>query len=185
MSEGEVYTIRLPKRLVAEVLRRGFDVELIVVEALLEKLNLDPSEEIATRIEIAEHFLEEAKKHVERGDAVQASENLYKVAEECIKALAVKFKVQVVESLRATRRYCIVYEEDIRNYVIEIALSTSSSGFDTYFIATAKLYNATLITDDEPMSIQAERVGVNTILVRKISTEELIAKINELVGMTR
>jgi len=93
--------------------------------------------------------------------------------------------MKVVESLRTTRRYRIVYEDEIRDYVIEIALSTGSSGFDTYFIATAKLYNAALITDDEPMSIQAERVGVNTILVRKTSTEELIAKINELVGMAR
>jgi len=99
--------------------------------------------------------------------------------------------VKVVESLRTTRSYRVVYEyekerdDEIRDYVIETALSTGSSGFDTYFIATAKLYNAALITDDEPMSIQAERVGVNTILVRKTSTEELIAKINELVGMTR
>jgi len=93
--------------------------------------------------------------------------------------------VKVVESLRTTRRYRIVYEDEIRDYVIETALSTGSSGFDIYFIATARLYNAALVTDDEPMSIQAERVGVNTILVRKTSTEELIAKINELVGMTR
>jgi len=93
--------------------------------------------------------------------------------------------MKVVESLRTSRRYRIVYEDEIRDYVIETALSTGSSGFDTYFIATAKLYDAALITDDEPMSIQAERVGVNTILVRKTSTEELIAKINELVGMTR
>jgi len=93
--------------------------------------------------------------------------------------------MRVVESLRTTRSYRIVYEDEIRDYVIETALSTGSSGFDIYFIATAKLYNAALVTDDEPMSMQAERVGVNTILVRKTSTEELIAKINELVGMTR
>jgi len=49
-----------------------------------------------------------------------------------------------------------VYEEEIRDHVIETALSTGSSGFDTYFIAIAKLYNATLITDDEPMSIRTD-----------------------------
>jgi len=105
MSESNVYTIRLPKRLAAEVLRRGFDVELIVVEILFEKLNLDPSKEIATRIEVAEHFFEEAGKYVEKGDAVQAGENLYKVAEECVKALAVKFKVQEVEEARREGRW--------------------------------------------------------------------------------
>jgi len=92
--------------------------------------------------------------------------------------------MKVVESLRTPRSYCIVYGEEIRDHATEIALSTGPSGFDTYFIAIAKLYNATLITDDEPMSIQAERVGANTVLVRKTSTEELIAKINELARMT-
>jgi len=70
--------------------------------------------------------------------------------------------MKVVESLRTTGRYRIVYEDEIRDYTIEIALNTGSSGFDIYFIATAKPYNATLITDDEPISIQAERVVVNT-----------------------
>jgi len=88
--------------------------------------------------------------------------------------------MEVVESLRATRSYRVVYEEEIRDHVIEIALSTGSSGFDTYFIAVAKLYNATLITDDEPMSIRTERAGVGVILVRKIGTEELMDKINEI-----
>jgi len=90
--------------------------------------------------------------------------------------------MKVIESLRTTKRCRIVYEDEIRDYAIEMALSTGSSGFDVYSIATAKLYNAVLITDDEAMSIQAERVGVNTILVRKASTEELISKINELAG---
>jgi hypothetical protein len=33
----------------------------------------------------------EAKEYVERGDAVQASEKMYKVVEECIKALAQQY----------------------------------------------------------------------------------------------
>jgi len=105
MSEGEVYTIRLPKRLAAEVSRRGFDIELIVIETLLEKLNLDPSEEVATRVGVAEHFLEEARRCVEKGDAVQASEKLYKAAEECIKALAIRFGVPEAEEARREGRW--------------------------------------------------------------------------------
>jgi len=92
--------------------------------------------------------------------------------------------MEVAEPLKTTRGYRIIYEEEIRDHATEIALSTGSSGFDTYSIAIAKPYNATPITDDEPMPIQAERVGANTVLVRKTSTEELIAKINELARMT-
>ncbi len=89
---------------------------------------------------------------------------------------------EVVESLKTSENYHIVYEEEIRDYAIRIALEVGSSGFDTYFIAVAKIFNALLVTDDEPMAIHAKCMGVNTILVRKISSEELSAKIRELVN---
>ncbi|MBP1448969.1 MAG: hypothetical protein JZD41_02980, partial [Thermoproteus sp.] len=40
------------------------------------------------RLELAEKLLEEGLELVRRGDSVQASEKLYKAAEECIKAMA-------------------------------------------------------------------------------------------------
>ncbi|PLJ78195.1 MAG: hypothetical protein B7L53_01765 [Thermofilum sp. NZ13] len=40
--------------------------------------------------------------------------------------------VRVDGSLRTSRRYRIVYEDEIGDYVIETALSTGSSGFDIY-----------------------------------------------------
>ncbi|OYT47828.1 MAG: VapC toxin family PIN domain ribonuclease [Desulfurococcales archaeon ex4484_42] len=87
---------------------------------------------------------------------------------------------EIVESLKTSENYHIVHEEEIRDHTIEIALEVGSSGFDTYFIAIAKMFNAVLITDDEPMAIHAKRLGVDTILIRKISTEELRTKINTL-----
>jgi len=81
------------KRLADLIRERGLDPEAYVIDALIEKLSLDPGEEVAVRIELAEHFLEEARKYIEAGDAVQASEKLYKVAEECIKALAQRYRV--------------------------------------------------------------------------------------------
>ncbi len=64
---------------------------------------------------------------------------------------------EVVESLKTSENYHVVYEEEIRDYAIRIALEVCSSGFDTYFIAVAKMLNAVLITDDEPMFVQAKR----------------------------
>ncbi len=37
--------------------------------------------------------MQEAREYLEKGNAVQASEKLYKVAEECVKALATKFNI--------------------------------------------------------------------------------------------
>jgi len=84
----ECYTIEIPRRLVELLRGRGLDPEVYVVDLLIEKLKIDPDAEAALRVEVAERFLEEARKYIEAGDAVQASEKLYRVAEECIKALA-------------------------------------------------------------------------------------------------
>ncbi len=87
---------------------------------------------------------------------------------------------EVVESLKTSENYHIVYEEEIRDYAINIALEIGSSGFDTYFIAVAKMFNAVLVTDDEPMALHAERLGIDTILVRRASIEELTTKTSKL-----
>jgi len=87
---------------------------------------------------------------------------------------------EVVESLRTSENYRIVYEEEIRDSVIEIALEVGSTGFDTYFIAVAKKFNAMLVTDDEPMAIHAKRLGIDTVLIRKTGFDELKTKIGEL-----
>ena len=89
---------------------------------------------------------------------------------------------EVVESLKTSENYHIVYEEKIRDHAIKIALEVGSSGFDTYFIAVAKKFNAMLITDDEPMAIYAKHLSIDTILIRRISIEELRAKIDTLAG---
>jgi rRNA-processing protein FCF1 len=44
----------------------------------------------------------------------------------------------------------------------------------------AKKYNAMLITDDEPMAMHAKHLGIDTILIREVSVEELKSKIDEL-----
>jgi plasmid stabilization system protein ParE len=42
-------------------------------------------------LELAEEYLREVEDYVEKGDAVQASEKLYKAVEECVKALAQRY----------------------------------------------------------------------------------------------
>jgi hypothetical protein len=76
--------VHIPERIVEEIERRG----LSVVYPPAFSRGLDPGIAAGARVELAEKYLAEAEEHLARGDAVQASEKLYKVVEECIKALA-------------------------------------------------------------------------------------------------
>jgi hypothetical protein len=106
MVGGEAFVaVHVPREIVEKAKRKGFDVELLVVESIAEKLGLDPREEASIHVKLAEKFLEEAKKFIEQGDAVQASEKLYKVAEECVKALAIMFRAPEVEEARREGRW--------------------------------------------------------------------------------
>ncbi len=83
---------------------------------------------------------------------------------------------RVVESLEVTRHYVIVNEEEYRDKALKVALETGCSGFDAYIIALAWDRDALLITDDKPMSKHAETLGVNVILLRSASLENLTEK---------
>nr|WP_245521939.1 PaREP1 family protein [Pyrobaculum neutrophilum] len=54
---------------------------------------------------MAERFLAEAEQYVERGDAVQASEKLYKAVEECVEALAEALGVEALGEVRRRGRW--------------------------------------------------------------------------------
>jgi len=66
---------------------------------------LMPVKMLLVRVDLAERFLEEAKAHLGKGDPVQASEKLYKVAEECMKALAEAFNLPELEEARKRGRW--------------------------------------------------------------------------------
>ncbi|MBS7652255.1 PaREP1 family protein [Candidatus Bathyarchaeota archaeon] len=69
-------------------MRKGLDFDEVFISSIFERLGLDPKNIMVMRIGFAEIYLDEAKRYVERGDAVQASEKMYKVAEECIEILS-------------------------------------------------------------------------------------------------
>jgi hypothetical protein len=97
--------VAVPRGLYEKVKERGFDLVDLLLLSLSEKLGLDPGDEAGFRLELAERYLEEAKMYVERGDPVQSSEKLYKVAGECVKALAVKFNIPEVHEVRREGRW--------------------------------------------------------------------------------
>ena len=74
----------MPETLINEALRKGIDL----VDVLAKALNLDPNDRTEAHLELAVRFLNEGRDLIDR-DPVQASEKLYKAAEEAIKALAI------------------------------------------------------------------------------------------------
>jgi len=83
------------------LIRLGIDVESEVIDKLFNEGSLSPREEAKARLKLAERYLREGGGLIDR-DAVQASEKLYKSAEEAIKALAIAKELD--EAREAKRR---------------------------------------------------------------------------------
>ncbi len=79
--------VKLPRKIVEEASKRGISVEEVLIQALAKAAGLDPKTIAEARLELAEKYVEEGRGLVDT-DPVQASEKLYKAAEETTKALA-------------------------------------------------------------------------------------------------
>lgn len=71
----------IPKLIIDEAERKG------IVDLIAKALSLDPLTTSKAHLELAERFLKEGRELIDK-DPVQASEKLYKAAEEAIKAMA-------------------------------------------------------------------------------------------------
>lgn len=100
-------TVTIPKRLLEELEKRGFDARSFVIDLLAKSLNLDPEVVVESHLELALKYLEEGKSLVDK-DPVQASEKLYKAAEEAVKALAVHLDLSdVLEAVEKRGRWTV------------------------------------------------------------------------------
>ncbi|MGC8570467.1 MAG: PaREP1 family protein [Caldivirga sp.] len=79
--------VTIPSMLIEELRRRGLDPEDVVLNALINVIHLDPNIVIEARLELTVKYLNEGRVLIDK-DPVQASEKLYKAAEEAVKALA-------------------------------------------------------------------------------------------------
>ena len=85
---------------------------------MFEEESLRLLEDKRSRLEVVLKFLEEGKSLVER-DPIQASEKLYKAAEETIKTLALHFELKdVLEMVRGRGRWTVT---DLENSVRRIS----------------------------------------------------------------
>jgi len=85
--------IPIPKKLINKAKELGLDIESVVIDFLLRELSFNPRDEAEIHLELAEKYLNEAKKYIDRRDPVQASEKMYKAVEEALKVLAIIYKM--------------------------------------------------------------------------------------------
>ncbi len=83
------------------------------------------------------------------------------------KNLAIKISKGVFDS------YEVVDEAFLFDSAWTIAMDTGCSGFDSYFIALARMKNASLLTDDGGMYTHAEEIGVDSILIRDTELKDI------------
>jgi len=89
-----------------------------------------------------------------------------------VKKLADKdFAIKISEGVLDS--YEVVDEAILFDSAWAIAINTGCSGFDSYFIALAKLRNAVLLTDDGGMHFHAKEVGVDSVLIREMDFGEI------------
>ncbi|WP_258083565.1 type II toxin-antitoxin system VapC family toxin [Thermococcus thermotolerans] len=69
--------------------------------------------------------------------------------------------------------FILHYDAEILEKAREVATLTGASGFDAYFIATARLLNLPLITDDRGMHLRARKLEIESLLVRENSIREI------------
>jgi len=84
---------------------------------------------------------------------------------------AIKISTGVLDS------YEVVDEAILFDSTWTIAMDTGCSGFDSYFIALAKIKNAILLTDDGGMHFHAKEVGVESVLIREIDLKGIENKL--------
>jgi len=118
VSGGAMSSIILPEKIVNKARELGIDLEQMIVNFLVNKLDLNPKEKARVHFELAKRFLEEGKNLVD-GDPVQASEKLYKSAEEAIKALAILMDLKdVLRRVEARGRWTVT---DLERAVKELS----------------------------------------------------------------
>jgi hypothetical protein len=100
-------SVAIPKRIAEELEKSGVDVGSLIVDLLVKFLNLDPHVAAESHLELALKYLEEGERLIDEYPP-QASEKLYKAAEEAVKALAMYLNLrEVLEDVEKSGRWSV------------------------------------------------------------------------------
>lgn len=101
------------------------------------------------RMELAEKYMAEALEYLNKGDAIQASEKAYKVAEEVVKALAEKYNLaEYQQSLKEGRWYTYLLGKASNTLAGKVGNWVLDGWSSAYFLHVWGFYEAKLTTAD-------------------------------------
>ncbi|WP_054842653.1 PaREP1 family protein [Vulcanisaeta distributa] len=107
--------------------RGGIDITDLIINAISKNDPLIGG--VKLRLQLAEKYLNEAKDYVSKGDAIQASEKLYRAAEECIKALAEKYNLPEFQQALKEGRWFTHYLQKASNRLASTLGSWVAAGW--------------------------------------------------------
>ncbi|MCP8318023.1 MAG: PaREP1 family protein [archaeon] len=101
------------------------------------------------KIKLIKDLLSEAKGYLEKGNAVQSSEKLYKVAEECIKALAEHFNLEEVKVAEEKGRWTVAsLEKAVGKLVDKLGMDVEFGWTEANYLHVWGFHELKLDTED-------------------------------------
>lgn len=101
------------------------------------------------KIKLIKGLLSEAEGYLEKGNAVQSSEKLYKVAEECIKALAERFDLGKVKAAEEKGRWTVaLLEKAVGKLVDKLGMDVEFGWTEANYLHIWGFHELKLDTED-------------------------------------
>jgi len=165
-------SITLPKKIYEEARKRGINIESLVVEFLARELGMDPRDEALLHLELAEQYMKEVPLLLEKGDTVQAGEKLYKIAEECIKAMAEFLDRPEAREARTRGRWSLSLLDSAANRLAEKIDERIYDDWDhAYFLHVEGFHEARLRREEVERRVKyvKELLGTAERVIRSFS----------------
>ena len=124
-------SISIPRRLFDEITKKGIDIESYIIHLLTKMFNLDPTVSVESHLELSMKYLNEGKSLIDK-DPIQASEKLYKAAEEVVKALTIYFNLSdIMEKVNERKRWTVTEMDKASRLISEKLGKWFRSSWDT------------------------------------------------------
>jgi hypothetical protein len=134
------------EELIRKVEEKGINVEDLLISVITKK---DPQEGLRIRLELAEKYMNEMEDYLKKGDAVQASEKAYKVAEEIVKALAEKFNIpEYQQFIKEGRWHTYLLGKASNTLASKVGDWISNGWSNAYFLHVWGFHEAKLSVND-------------------------------------